>query len=44
MRTSTAVTLAGLVLLVVPIPPITSAILGIVVVALGLALRFVFDS
>ncbi|WP_433626026.1 transporter [Halomicrococcus sp. NG-SE-24] len=39
VNTSTIVILAGIVLLFVPIPPIAT-ILGIIVIALGVALRF----
>lgn len=40
VRLSTVVILAGIVLLFVPIPPIAT-ISGVLVVALGLVLRFV---
>ncbi|MDQ2049297.1 transporter [Natronolimnohabitans sp. A-GB9] len=42
VRLSTVVILIGIVLLFVPIPPIAT-ISGIVVILLGLALRFFFD-
>ena len=41
VRLSTIVILVGIVLLLIPIPPIAT-VSGIVVILLGLALRFVF--
>lgn len=40
---STWVILLGVVLLFIPIPPVASAIVGLAVIALGVALRFVGD-
>ncbi|MGA9402585.1 transporter [Haladaptatus sp.] len=42
VRLSTTVILVGIVLLLIPIPPIAT-ILGILTLALGAVLRFMFD-
>ncbi|WP_029601719.1 hypothetical protein [Halococcus hamelinensis] len=43
VQKSTVLILAGVVLLFLPVPPIMSAIAGLAVIALGVALRFVGD-
>jgi len=43
VQKSTWVILLGVVLLFVPIPPVASAVVGLAVIALGVALRFVGD-
>lgn len=42
VRLSTIVVLLGIALLFVPIPPVAT-ILGVIVILVGLALRFLFD-
>ena len=42
VRASTVVILLGIVLLFIPIPPIAT-VSGIVVILIGLAMRFIFD-
>ncbi len=44
VRISTAAVLAGIALLVLPVPPIASAALGIVVIVVGVALRVFTDN
>ncbi|WP_049905669.1 hypothetical protein [Haloterrigena thermotolerans] len=43
VKLSTLVVLAGVVLLVFPIPPIASALGGVAVIVVGLALRLLTD-
>lgn len=43
VQKSTLLILAGVVLLFLPVPPVISAIAGLAVIALGVALRFVGD-
>jgi hypothetical protein len=40
---STWMILLGLIVLFVPIPPVLSAIVGVAIIVLGVALRFVGD-
>ena len=42
VKPSTVVVLLGVVLLFIPIPPIAT-VSGIVVILIGLAMRFIFD-
>ncbi|QCC60835.1 transporter [Natrinema thermotolerans] len=43
VKLSTLVVLAGVVMLVFPIPPIASALGGVAVIVIGLALRLLTD-
>ncbi|MFA9501736.1 transporter [Natrinema sp. H-ect1] len=43
VKLSTLVVLAGVVMLVFPIPPIASALGGVAVIVVGLALRLLMD-
>ncbi|QLK25857.1 transporter [Natrinema zhouii] len=43
VKLSTIVILAGVVMLVFPIPPIASALGGVAVILAGLVLRFLMD-